>query len=126
MFRKFKARGKLKVMTANPNPAQFLTHGLKAQPRGPERTAGEHPHLLCPSARTHHKEKLRVHEQQQEKQTFSVEDEAQQVKVLVALAEVQYSVSSIHNRLLTTYNSSSRESTPFSGLHRPYIHIHTH
>lgn len=51
MFRKFKARGKLKVMTANPNPAQFLTHGLKAQHRGPERTA-EHPHLLCPSART--------------------------------------------------------------------------
>lgn len=90
-------------MTANPNPAQFLTHGLKAQHRGPEKTAEEeHPHLLCPSARTHHKEKLRMHEQQQEKQTFRVEDEAQQVKVLVALAEVQYSVSSIHIRLLTT------------------------
>lgn len=107
-------------MTAN--PAQFLTHGLKAQHRtvGTERTAEEH---LCPSARTHHKKKLRMHEQQ-EKQTLRVEDKVQQV--LVALTEAQYSVSSIHIWLLTSYNSSSRDPTPFSSLHGPYMHIYIH
>lgn len=117
-------------MTAN--PAQFLIHGQgtaqncrhreNCRTQGTERTAEEH---LSPSARTHHKKKLRMREQQ-EKQTLRVEDKVQQVKVLVALTKAQYSVSSIHIRLLTSYNSSSRDPTPFSSLHGPYTHIHTH
>lgn len=67
-----------------------------------------------------------MHEQQQEKQILRLEDKVQQVKVLVDLTEAQYSVFSIHIRLLTTYNSSSRDPTPFSGLHRPYMHIYIH